>query len=76
MKEWRVLVLLEYEWRAFRLYRKFINCLVKKGMALTSPVLCFLSKRLDKHDILITRLKTFYENRTGKIIVFYKCDEY
>ena len=76
MKEWRVLVLLEYEWRAFRLYRKLINGLVKRGMNLSSPVLCFFSKRLDKHNILISRLKRFYENQTGKIIVFYKCDEY
>lgn len=76
MKEWRVLVLLEYEWRAFRLYRKIINLFVKWGMRLSSPVLCFFSKRLDKHDILITKLKRLYENQTGKIIVFYKCDDY
>lgn len=76
MREWKVLAQLEYEWRAFRLYRKFINWLVKIKMKLTSPVLCFLVKQLDKHHIILSDLKHLYETKTGKIIVFYKCDDY
>jgi hypothetical protein len=76
MKEWKVLVLLEYEWRVFRLYRKFVNFLVKKGMRLTSPILCILQNKSDKHGVILTKLKCLYEKQTGKKIVFYKCDEY
>jgi hypothetical protein len=76
MKEWKVLAHLEYEWRAFRLYRKIINWLVKMKIKLTSPVLCFLSRQLDKHDLLVSNLKHLYERRTGEIVVFYKCDEF
>jgi hypothetical protein len=76
MKKWKLLVLLEYEWRVFRLYRKLINWLVRKKFKLTSPVLCFLVKRLDKHGILISKLKYIFETQTGIKLVFYKCDEY
>lgn len=76
MKEWRALVLLEYEWRTFRCYRKLLNRLVKKGMRLSSPVLCFLNKRLDKHGVRLIGLKEDYESRTGKVLVFYKVDDF
>lgn len=76
MKEWRALVLLEYEWRTFRYYRKLLNRLVKKGMSLSSPILCYLNKRMDKHGVKLFGLKEGYESRTGKVLVFYKCDDY
>ncbi len=72
MKEWRVLINLEYEWRVFRSYHKVINWLVKRHMSLSSPVLCFLNKKLDYHAMLIPGLKARYEKQTGKIVVFYK----
>lgn len=71
MKDWRVLIGLEYEWRLFRFYRKRINRKIQKGATLTSPVLCKLSKKMDKHGILVSQLKRSYENQTGKIVVFY-----
>jgi hypothetical protein len=74
MKVWRVLLLLEYEWRVFRIYRKVINWLVKKGMRLSSPVLCIIKRRMDKHDINLIELKEFYEKQTGQVIIYYKCD--
>ena len=76
MKEWKVLVILEYEWRVFRLYRKFMILLVKQGIKLSSPLLCYLSNRLDKHGVLLSAGKDNYERMTGKVIVFYKCDDY
>ncbi len=76
MKEWRVLVSLEYEWRTFRLYRKVINWLIKRGMSLSSPILCYINRRLDIHAVLLPELKTLYESQTGKIIIFYNCDDY
>ena len=76
MKEWKVLVILEYEWRVFRSYCKLLNWLVKQGMKLSSPILCFLNQRIDKHSLLVSAWKSDYEKLTGKIIVFYKCDDY
>jgi hypothetical protein len=75
MRVWRVLLLLEYEWRVFRIYRKFVNWLVKRGMKLSSPVLCKIKRRLDKHDINLIELKRIYEKQTGQVIIYYKCDE-
>jgi hypothetical protein len=75
MRVWRVLLLLEYEWRVFRIYRKFVNWLVKRGMKLSSPVLCKIKRRLDKHDINLVELKRIYEKQTGQVIIYYKCDE-
>lgn len=71
-----MLILLEYEWRLFRLYRKIVIWLIKKKIKLTSPLLCFLTKRLDKHGIIISELKYIFETHTGIKLVFYKCDEY
>lgn len=71
MKDWRVLVGLEYEWRLFRFYRKIMNFAIKRGVKLTSPVLCILSKKMDKHGVLVSQLKHSYEIQTGKIVVFY-----
>jgi hypothetical protein len=74
MEDWRVLVTLEYEYRAFRLYRNIVYWLIKNGMKLSSPVLCYLNRKLDQHAIAIPGLKNLYERQTGRIIVFYKCD--
>lgn len=71
MKEWRVLVSLEYEWRIFRIYRKITNWFIGKGFKLSSRILCALSKKMDKHGVLVSEMKHVYENQTGKIIVFY-----
>jgi len=71
MREWRVLVGLEYEWRIFRIYSKLIHWFIKKKLKLTSPILCLLSKKIDKHGISVSEMKHLYENKTGKIVVFY-----
>lgn len=71
MKEWRVLVSLEYEWRTLRLYRNIMYLLIKMGFHLSSPVLCLLSKKLDKHGVIVSEMKHRYENQTGKTVVFY-----
>lgn len=76
MKDWKVLLLLEYEWRAFRFYRKVLNWFIKKGVKLSSPILCLVGKKLDKHGTIVSKLKYLYENRTGEIIVFFKYNEY
>lgn len=74
MKDWRVLVSLEYEYRAFRFYRRFMHLLVKRGVRLTSPILCYVSRRLEAHAILIPGLTDLYEHETGKTVVFYRCN--
>jgi hypothetical protein len=71
MKTWKILVCLEVEWRILRYYRRLMNLLIKRRLHLSSPPLCFLSKKMDKHGILISSLKMRYENMTGKIVVFY-----
>lgn len=75
MREWKLLMLLEYKWRIFRLYRKLLNYLLERRVSLTSPVLCFIAKKLDEYGMLISRLKCNYEMQTGVKLVFYKCDE-
>jgi len=70
MDDWRVLVGLEYEWRTFRLYCN-INWFIRRGMKLSSPILCLLSKKSEKHGLLVSKKKNLYENQTGKVIVFY-----
>lgn len=72
MKRWRVLVSLEMEWRVFRFYNRIITVLVNRGIKLSSPILCFLSKRMDKHIMLIYSKKSVFEKQSGKIVVFYK----
>jgi len=76
MNEWKLLLLLEYKWRVFRLYRKLLNYLLRKKVSLTSPLLCFITKKLDKNGMMISQLKYSYEMQTGVKLVFYKCDEY
>ncbi|MDF2942698.1 MAG: hypothetical protein K0S01_1556 [Herbinix sp.] len=75
MNVWRVLFLLEYEWRVFRIYRKLINWLVKRGMKLSSPILCKIKRKLDNHNMNLMELKRKYEKQTGQVIIYYKCDE-
>jgi hypothetical protein len=72
MKRWRVLVSLELEWRVFRFYNCIITSLVNRGVKLSSPILCFLSKRMDKHIIKVYSRKNLFEKQSGKIVVFYK----
>lgn len=76
MNKWKVLLLLEYEWRIFRFYRKVLNWLIKRGVRLSSPTLCLVGKKLDKHSTLVSELKHLYEHQTGEIIVFFKYNEY
>jgi hypothetical protein len=72
MKPWRLVVSLEVEWRVFRFYNSIITSLVNRGVKLTSPILCFLSKRMDKHILLVQTKKTLFEKQSGKTVVFYK----
>ncbi len=72
MKRWSVLVSLELEWRVFRFYNRIITVLVNRGIKLSSPILCFLSKRVDKHILQIYSKKIIFEKQSGKIVVFYK----
>lgn len=74
-KEWRVLFLLEYQWRVFRFYRKVINWLVKRGLKLSSPLLCTISKRSDNHGVVLYEAQKLYEKQTGKVIVYYKIND-
>ncbi len=75
MKEWRILLVLEYEWRLFRVHRKLINWLVGKGMKLNSAVLCFINRSLDNHVVILSENRQRYEQITGQIIQYYKRDE-
>jgi hypothetical protein len=75
MSEQRLLFRLEYEWRVFRFYRKVMNYLVRRGMSLSSPILCYIKNRLDKHYFIIMNMKRIYEKQTGESIAFYKCDD-
>ncbi len=72
MKGRRLLVSLEVEWRVFRFYNRIINFLVTKGVKLSSPILCFLSSRMDKHVMKVYTSKLLFEKQSGKIVVFYK----
>ncbi|MDF2484137.1 MAG: hypothetical protein K0R46_305 [Herbinix sp.] len=75
MKEWRILLLLEFEWRMFRVFRRLINWLVKKGMRLSSPILCMINRSLDYYGAALARQGNLYESITGEIIRYYKRDE-
>lgn len=75
MKKWRILLRLEYEWKVFRYYRRFLNYLVKKGMKFSSPLLCIISKNVDKHCAIMIKIQKLYEKKTGQVIVYYKKDE-
>lgn len=74
-KEWEVLLHLEYEWRLFRYYRKLLHYLVKRKMRLSSPILCFIQKRMDKHSIRLMVTQRLYEQKTGVKIVYYKYND-
>lgn len=75
MKEWRLLLSLEIDWRMFKLHRKLINWLVKRGMKLSSRVLCLVNRGLDSYGVSLARNRRYYENMTGEIIHYYKRDE-
>lgn len=69
------LLQLEYEWRAVRIYRKIVNWLVKKRINLSSPLLCMVKGKMDKHYFILYDAQKFYELRTGQTIRYYKFDE-
>ncbi len=75
MKEWRILLSLEFDWRMFKLHRKLINWLVGRGMKLSSPVLCLVNRGLDNFGVSLARNRRYYETITGEIIQYYKRDE-
>ncbi len=75
MKEWKILLVMEFEWRIFRVQRKLINWLVGKGLKLNSTILCFVNRSLDKHVVALTKNRFLYEQSTGQIIQYYKRDE-
>jgi hypothetical protein len=75
MKEWRILLSLEFEWRMFRFYRRLVNWLVKRGVRLSSPVLCRINNSLDNFGVSLARHRIRYEAITGEIIQYYKGDE-
>ncbi|MHB8132070.1 MAG: hypothetical protein ACYDEX_24170 [Mobilitalea sp.] len=75
MKDSRTLMHLEYEWRLFRNYSIFINWLVKRKIKLSSPILCMLKKKLEKHGFSVTKLKALYEEQTGQVVVFYNYND-
>ena len=74
MKEWRILLLLEFNWKMFRLHRKLVNWLVKKGMKLSSPVLCLINRKLDHYGVSLAKNGRTYERITGETIRYYKRD--
>ncbi|MGF7142574.1 hypothetical protein HNQ56_000992 [Anaerotaenia torta] len=75
MKEWRILLFLEFDWRMFKFYRKLVNWLVKKGMKLSSPILCMINQGLDYCGVEMVRKQRIYERLTGQVIRYYKSDE-
>lgn len=75
MKEWRLLLLLEFDWRMFKIHRKLINWLVKRGMKLSSPILCMINRSLDNYGVELARQRHIYESITGQVIQYYKRDE-
>ncbi len=75
MKEWRILLSLEYEWRVIRVFRKLINWLVKRRMKLSSPILCSINRRLDHQMVKLAFHQRLYESLSGQIIMYYKHDE-
>lgn len=75
MKEWRILFVLEFEWRVFRIQRKLINWLVGRGIKLNSTILCLINRSLDNHMVILTEYRFRYEQITGEIIQYYKRDE-
>ncbi len=75
MKEWKILLVMEVEWRIFRIQRKLINWLVGKGVKLNSTILCFINRSLDNHMVALTENRLEYEQITGQIIQYYKRDE-
>lgn len=75
MKEWKILLSLEYEWRLFRMYRKIMNRMICKGISLSSPLLCLIKRKFDKHSDTLFDLQHYYEKQTGHIIVYYHYDE-
>ncbi len=74
MKAWRILLLLEFNWRMFKLHRKLVHCLVNKGMRLSSPVLCLVNRRLDRYGVSLAKNGRTYEKITGETIRYYKSD--
>ena len=74
MKAWRILLLLEFNWRMFKLHRKLVHWLVKKGTKLSSPVLCLLNRRLDRFGVSLAKNGRTYEKITGETIRYYKRD--
>lgn len=75
MKEWRILLILEFEWRVFRIHRKLLHWLIGNGMKLNSPILCSINRSLDNHVVILTQNRERYEQLTGQIIQYYKRDE-
>ncbi len=75
MREWRLLLLLEFDWRMFKIHRKLINWLVKRGMKLSSPILCMINRSLDNYGVALARQRHIYESITGQVIRYYKRDE-
>ncbi len=76
MKQWRILLSLEFEWRMFKLYRKLVNWLVKRGIKLSSPILCLVNNMLDNYGVSLAEHRRRYESLTGEIIRYYKRDEF
>ncbi len=75
MREWRILLVLELEWRMSRIQRKLINWLVGKGIKLNSKILCLINRSLDNRLVILTENSHRYEQITGQIIQYYKRDE-
>lgn len=75
MEQWRILLSLEFEWRMFKFYRKLVNWLVRRGIRLSSPILCLINNKLDNYGVLLARHRSSYESMTGEIIQYYKRDE-
>lgn len=75
MKELKLLLLLEIEWRIFRIQRKLINWLVGKGFKLNSKILCFINDSLDNYVVALAENRHQYEQITGQIIQYYNHDK-
>lgn len=72
MKMHMIVLRMECNWRIFRLLRKLLNYMVRKGMRLSSFIVCLFSRLLDNCYADLLRCKEIYEEEIGVKITFYK----
>ncbi|MDF2610336.1 MAG: hypothetical protein K0R92_1810 [Lachnospiraceae bacterium] len=72
MKEQKIIVQMEYKWRALRFYRKILHCMIKCKVKYTSSSVCYISKKINNYYVDLVELQMRYEECTGSIIKYYK----